>query len=363
MEKVKFKYKWVLMCSTWVDPCGSCPPVCVGERQSEGRSLPHSHSSSNVFTQLQTAEFPPGVCGLSRVQVIRSDYWPNVVIAYKNNHSLVECPSESQCKYEPGQERNVAKTTKTWMEFGKSLRGIARSTDRGTNHLKTSQCSGSEKLSSHPCFPLIWFPTSVKVSKNLKGFLVLKCSELPSADTGYSVLTELKANGKINHLPLQMWPKKGKEIAGRRRVTCGSQNQSMRRSAREVSEQLLRTSVYVYVKGQRSGEQTPRLPIWNSSACYFPFEAVGRLRKGVSPSLRPSACKEIEEVWRNAKIGSQRKWSRHSKTLPVEISRAGGEEAMLLWWMMEAGQVTCSETDSRKLAVCENNNERRLFFL
>lgn len=55
--------------------------------------------------QLQTAEFPSGACGLSIVEVIRSDYWPNAVIAYENNHSLVERTSESQCKYEREQKQ------------------------------------------------------------------------------------------------------------------------------------------------------------------------------------------------------------------------------------------------------------------
>lgn len=50
--------------------------------------------------QLQTAEFPSGVCGLSIVRLIGSDYWPNGVIAYENNRSLAECASESKSKYE-----------------------------------------------------------------------------------------------------------------------------------------------------------------------------------------------------------------------------------------------------------------------
>lgn len=56
------------------------------------------HSTQNVFMQLQTAEFPSGVCGRIVVEVIRSDHWPNVVIAYENNLSLAECPCESQSK-------------------------------------------------------------------------------------------------------------------------------------------------------------------------------------------------------------------------------------------------------------------------
>lgn len=43
---------------------------------------------------------PPGVCGLSTVRAIRSDYWPNSVLACENNRSPADCPSESQCKQE-----------------------------------------------------------------------------------------------------------------------------------------------------------------------------------------------------------------------------------------------------------------------
>lgn len=51
-----------------------------------------------LFVQLRAAEIPSGVCGLSTVRAIRSDYWPNSVWACENNRSPAACPSESQCK-------------------------------------------------------------------------------------------------------------------------------------------------------------------------------------------------------------------------------------------------------------------------